>query len=347
LTEPLIFAYPGRLETSTGGYAYDRRLIECLTALGRPVEPLGLGDGFPAPSVAQLEAAEAKLDALADNSLVMIDGLAFGVMDRWAARSATRLRLVALVHHPLALETGLSETEQARLRQGERQALSHVRHIVVTSPATARGLVAHYGVDEEKITVALPGTERATVAKGNNTPPHILCVGTLTRRKGHDVLLRALERIGDLPWRATIIGSRDLDPVTTSELEMLRHQLKLTDRVTLAGERADVRQAMAGADIFALASRYEGYGMVFAEALSQGLPIVACHAGAIPDVVPQTAGLLVAVDDVEAFAAALRRLLTFPLERRKFADAAFVAGLNLPGWPDTAAIVSSVLKRVS
>ncbi|MBP2550637.1 glycosyltransferase involved in cell wall biosynthesis [Neorhizobium galegae] len=343
----LVLAYPGRLETSTGGYAYDRRLIEGLRCAGWTVETLGLGDGFPNPSAEQLQEAEARLDALPDETLVMIDGLAFGVMDRWAERSAARLRVVALVHHPLALETGLTPVQQATFQQVEMRALSHVRHIVVTSPATARGLTAHYGVAEEKITVALPGTERAPVAKGNNVPPHILTVGTLTRRKGHDVLLKALDRVRDLAWHATIVGSRDLDPVTTAELEMLRHQLKLTDRVTFAGERADVRLTMSEADIFALASRYEGYGMVFAEALSQGLPVVACLAGAIPDVVPKSAGLLVAVDDVEAFAAALRRLLTSSAERRKFADAAFIAGLNLPGWPDTAAIVSSALHRLS
>ncbi|SIQ93826.1 Glycosyltransferase involved in cell wall bisynthesis [Rhizobium sp. RU35A] len=340
---PLTFAFPGRLDLNTGGYAYDRQLITGLSALGWAVEPLSLGEGFPAPDAAQRQGAEERLSALPDGRLVVIDGLAFGVLPDWAAREAGRLAIVALVHHPLALETGLSEAAQAVLRQSEIRALSHARHVIVTSPMTARELVAHYDVPEARITVALPGTEPGPLAAGGNVPPHIVSVGTLTKRKGHDTLLRALSAIADLDWRASIAGSRDLDPDTAQALAALCDELGLSDRVTFLGDRPDARALMASGDLFALASRYEGYGMVFAEALSQGLPVVACHAGAVPDVVPDGAGLLVAPDDPAAFAAALRRLLSSPQERRKFAEASRAAGLNLPGWQDTAAIVSRSL----
>ena len=117
--------------------------------------------------------------------------------------------------------------------------------------------------------------------------------------------------------------------------------------MTLAGEVEDPRTYFATADIFALASRYEGYGMVFAEALSHGLPIVACHAGAVPEVVPEDAGLLVPVDDVTAFAAALRRLLSDPRERQARASASQRAGALLPDWAETAKIISNTLDRIA
>ncbi|MBT9372254.1 glycosyltransferase family 4 protein [Rhizobium sp. CSW-27] len=340
---PLTFAFPGRLDLNTGGYAYDRQLIVGLSALGWAVEPLSLGEGFPAPDAEQLRGAEERLSALPDGRLVVIDGLAYGVLPDWAAREAGRLAILALVHHPLALETGLSGDAQATLRASEIRALSLARHVIVTSPMTARELVANYDVPDDRITVALPGTEPGPLAPGGNEPPHIVSVGTLTRRKGHDTLLQALSRITDLDWRASIAGSRDLDPQTAQALYALCNELGLSGRVTFLGDRPDARALMATGDLFALASRYEGYGMVFAEALSQGLPVVACHAGAVPEVVPQGAGLLVAPDDPTAFAAALRRLLSSPQERRKFAEAARVAGLNLPAWQDTAAIVSRLL----
>ncbi|MBC2771683.1 glycosyltransferase family 4 protein [Rhizobium sp. AQ_MP] len=343
MSRSLVFAYPGDLSLKTGGYGYDRKVIDGLRSLGWHVQLLSLGDGFPAPSQATLQHANEVLSALPDRTLVLVDGLAFGVLDAWVGAHADRLRIVALVHHPLALETGLSADEQERLRKSERLALERVRHVLVTSPMTARELVENYAVSPSAITVALPGTERPSKARGTGEIPRILSIGTLSRRKGHDVLLAALKSIDDLEWQAVIIGSKTLDPSTAAALARQVEALELTGRVDLRGEVDDPRDFYASSDIFALASRYEGYGMVFAEALSFGLPIVACHAGAVPDVVPEDAGMLVPVDDSTAFADALRRLLTDAGERQARAAAARRAGEALPDWPDTAKIISNAL----
>ena len=346
MTESFTFAFPGRLELNTGGYAYDRRVMAGLAIHGFQASVMPLGDGFPAPSDAVLAGAEKRLSALPDETLVLIDGLAFGVLDGWAAREGMRLKIVALVHHPLALETALAVEERNALAEREARALSFARHVVVTSHTTARELAARYDVAPQAITVALPGTDPAPRAMGENDIPRILSIGTLTHRKGHDILLDALKKVEDRAWVASIIGSRDLDPATATALKTQLNGLGLEGRVTFQGEIADTRQALAAADIFALASRYEGYGMVFAEALAQGLPIVACDAGAVPDVVPPEAGILVPVDDADTFADALRRLLTDPQERRRRAEAAFQAGLALPRWNDTAATMAGVLGAI-
>lgn len=346
MTRHLVFAYPGDLDSKTGGYGYDRRLIKGLAQLGFQVDLLPLGDGFPDPSEGTKKAAERALSELADGTLVVVDGLAFGCLDHWAASEGGRLAIVALVHHPLSLESGLDPQVAEALRISEISALSHAKHVVVTSPMTARELISGFGIAAEHITIAVPGTDTAPMAPGIGDPPQIISVGTLTYRKGHDVLIDALKRVEDLPWSARIIGNRDLDPVTANALERQVTALGLGDRVTLVGQVDEPRAEMAKADIFALASRYEGYGMVFAEALSQGLPIVACAAGAVPEVVPAHAGILVPADDSVAFAAALRRLLANPEERMTRAAAARLAGSLLPGWNETASIVAKRLENL-
>ncbi|WP_284774664.1 glycosyltransferase family 4 protein [Agrobacterium sp. lyk4-40-TYG-31] len=342
----LTFAYPGNLELKTGGYGYDREIIKGLRDLGWDIDLLAVGDGFPSPSAQTLQEAGDRLSALEDSKLVMVDGLAFGIMDDWAKQESERLRIIALVHHPLVLETGLSEEQQVRLHVSETAALAATRHVVVTSTMTAGELARKFNVSPDKITVAVPGTIKPPVEnKQRNETPQILSVGSLTKRKGYDILIAALEQVADLPWQATIIGSPHLDPPTAHALAEQINTLKLSDRIILAGESDDLVPAYANADIFALASRYEGYGMVFAEALSHGLPIVACKAGAVPDVVPDDAGFLVPVDDVDAMAAALRALLSDPLERRRRAEAAARAGALLPSWADTSEIISNALKE--
>ncbi len=102
---------------------------------------------------------------------------------------------------------------------------------------------------------------------------------------------------------------------------------------------------MMQADIFALASRYEVTAWFLRKALSHGLPIVACAAGAVPEVVPDTAGFLVPVDDVDAFANALRSLLTQARPHPK-AEGAAKAGECLPSWDETAATLSSRLQEL-
>ncbi|MBW8322402.1 MAG: glycosyltransferase [Rhizobium sp.] len=346
MSQSITFAYPGDLALNTGGYAYDRRVIAGLLESGWSVQSLSLGKGFPAPSPEMKREAERRLSALPDGGLVVIDGLAFGVLDQWAEREARRLRIVALVHHPLALETGLDSTQQSFFHDCERRALSFARHVIVTSPMTARELEAHYNVPPRRITVAIPGTDPAPTATGTGDPPNIISIGTLTPRKGHDILISALKAVEHLPWQATIVGSQTLNPATATLLRRQLETLGLADRISLAGECDDPRALLAGADIFALASRFEGYGMVFAEALSQGLPIVACRTGAIPEVVPEDAGLLVPVDDIGAFAQALHSLLTDKTLRRAKAEAARRAGAQLPGWATTVDIISTALRAL-
>jgi glycosyltransferase involved in cell wall biosynthesis len=340
------FAIPGDITTLTGGYIYERRLLEGLRAQGRAVAHIELGASFPDPTPRDMADAIERLAALPPDEALILDGLVSGAIDT-AGLARVRGPVVGMVHHPLALETGLNAARRAHLFRTERDNLALMTHVLVPSPHTAEILRDRYDVPEDRITIARPGTERyaGNVARTRiGGPPLILSVGIQHPRKGHDILLRALSRIVDLDWRAVVVGGR-YDPEHATALDRLHVDLGLAGRVDLAGRVSDRRlqSLYAEATIFALATRYEGYGIVFDEALLRGLPIVSCATGAVARTVPADAGLLVQPDDAAAFAAALRRVLTDCALRDRMADAAAEAGADLPGWEDTARIAGEVL----
>jgi len=338
------FAIPGDPETLTGGYVYARRLMDALPAAGWTPRLLSWPGAFPYPAAEDLKTVRASLEALPPRAAVLIDGLAYGALPA-SVIDGLNARIVALVHHPLARESGIAPDDAAHFEKTERAALALARRVVVTSPATAQTLMQDFDVPQGKIHVAPPGTERAAPARGSGDIPLILTVGTLTPRKGHDVLIAALAEVADLPWKSRIVGSTERDLATTALLRKRIAHHDLGRRVTLAGEMDEdaLREVYGRADIFALASRYEGYGMVFAEALAHGLPIAGCAAGAVTDTVPKDAGLLTPPDDVRAFAGTLRRMLTDRALRRSLAETAWRHGQALPRWSDTAHAVAGAL----
>jgi len=341
------FAFPGDLSTPTGGYAYDRRMIDELKELGWQIELVGLGDGFPFPSDATQKRAHEKLLAIDAERIVVIDGLALGVLPKTACALG---RLLALVHHPLAVESGISAEQAKDLRVSEQAALCAARHVVVTSPATAQQLSLHYAVPAERMTVVRPGCDPVPPSlRQPESTVHLLSVGAVVQRKGYDVLIAALATLADLPWHLTIAGDCTRSPKTAAQLIADIDRWNLGNRISVLGAVSEDRLAdlYAEADVFVLASRFEGYGMAFAEAIARGLPVIGTTAGAIPGTVPAEAGLLVAPDDASSLAVALRRLISNAEERQRFATAARAAAARLPTWPESARIFSRVLETLA
>lgn len=334
--DSLYFVYPGDLNTPTGGYRYDRRLIQELQALGIRVHPIALSDAFPYPDTKAIEEAHRAFMALPDNAIVIVDGLALGTLDNLAEAESRRLNLIALCHHPLALESGLDPEQQTRFQRSEERALRAAHAVVVTSHHTRQILINQFSLRKKPVTVALPGNDRVPFAPCEGHPPRLLTVASLTRRKAHDVLIDALASVAGLPWHARFIGSPDLDLEWSDRLRHQTTHQRLQDRIDLVGATDDLDDEFHQADIFVLPSRFEGYGMVFAEALAAGLPIIAARAGAVPDVVPESAGILVPPDDPAALGDALRTLLTREDRRRVLQAGAREAAAALPSWADTA-----------
>ena len=343
-----VVIVPGRLETRTGGYEYDRRIVEGLRNEGWWVDVRELGGRFPRPTSADRQNAARVLSGLPARSVVVVDGLALGALPDEIVGEASRLRFVALVHHPLALETGIDRELQEHLRATERRALAAVRRVVVTGHATAKAL-EDYEVPPDRISVIEPGTDPAPLARGSGGDTvQMICVASLVPRKGHDLLLRALAAVPQRNWRLRCVGGeRDAD--TSRKLRDLQRELGLGDHVEFEGESdsSAVASRYDAADLFVLATWYEGYGMAVAEALARGLPIVSTRTGAIPEIVPEHAGVLVEPGDVAALTAALTDIVRSPSLRGRLAEGARKARARLPTWPMAAVKLTKVLEALS
>jgi glycosyltransferase involved in cell wall biosynthesis len=236
------------------------------------------------------------------------------------------------------------------LRVSEAKALGFARRVIVTSPSTARLVVSDYGVPATRVTIVRPGNDRAAPARVHAEGPiELLAVGAVVPRKGYEVLLAAVATLRDLKWRLTIVGDLARDADTTARLRSDIARLHLADRVVLMGAvQADRLEALyAGSDIFVLASRFEGYGMAFTEAIAHGLPVIGTTAGAIPETVPTEASLLAPPGDVVALSSAARRLIEDAAERCRLAAGARAAAAALPTWEQAAELFSRAIETAA
>jgi glycosyltransferase involved in cell wall biosynthesis len=193
----------------------------------------------------------------------------------------------------------------------------------------------------------MPGSDRAQFAQASpDQVVRLLSVGAVVPRKGFDVLIAALATLTDLPWRLTIAGDRARDRNTVARIDADITRYAIEDRIATPGAVSPPRLATlyAEADVFVLASHFEGYGMAYAEAIAHGLPVIGTNAGAIPDTVPPEAGLLVPPGDTPAFASALRHIIEDANLRRRLAHAARAAAVTLPTWQQSARIFARALE---
>lgn len=328
MTRTVHVVVPGTIDDPrrpSGGNVYDRRVCAELDVLGWSVREITALDD---------------LDALPDGAAVLIDGLVASAKPDLVVGYADRLRVVVLVHMPWGHGSPDHRGPEAAMLRG-------VAAVVTTSAWTRSWLVDVYAVPPDRITVAVPGTDRADLAPGTATGGALLCVGAVTRAKGHDLLLDALAGIGT-PWQLTCVGSLDVDPDFADQVRQRADAIGGPVELTGPLLGPDLASAYRHADLLVVPSRAETYGMVITEALAHGLPVIATRTGGTPEAIGRSAGgdvpgLLVPPDDVTALANALQSWLDDPVLRDRAHMAATDRRGTLPSWPEAAARIAAAL----
>ncbi|MFC0266481.1 glycosyltransferase family 4 protein [Kushneria aurantia] len=347
----LTLIIAGRLDQLTGGYLYDRHVVAGLQALGVQVEVIGLDGRFPLPDDIARESLQRALGGCTDGATVVLDGLAASAMPEVVAVHRQRLDLVALIHHPLGDETGMSDAQRERLLTLECQTLDAVAGIIVTSPFTRRRLI-ELGIDDARIDVVEPGVEPVALSPAAGNPPRLLCIATLIPRKGQHLLVEALAGLAQQGWHCDLIGDSERDTAYATRLHDLITSHRLEARISLHGALPfeQLEAFWQAADVFVLPSFYEGYGMVVSEALAHGLPVVTTHGGALADTLPAGAGLQIAPGDSEALREALASLLGGDVKSReryqKLREGAIAARETFADWSSAARLFHHALARL-
>ena len=336
----------------SGGNVYDREVCRGLAALGWGMQKHAVPGAWPRPDAAARDALLDRILRMPDAATVLVDGLIASCSPEALVPQASRLRQVVLVHMPLGDRPPKDEAGAVRAR--EREVLAAAAAVVVTSEWSRRRLEELYALPAGRLHVATPGVATAPVARGRDAGDALLCVAAVIPDKGHDVLLDGLSTVADLSWRCLCVGSVDRDPAFAAGVRRRMRNHGLDGRVRFAGTRtsAALDRAYAEADLLVHASRAETYGMVVAEALARGLPVLATDVGWVAEVLGRAndgcrPGMLVPPGDPAALGGGVRAWLGDPGLRRRLRWAARERRASLRGWPATTSVLDGVLAGVA
>jgi glycosyltransferase involved in cell wall biosynthesis len=349
----------GTLETLTGGFLYDRIVVNHLVSNGNEVEGFSLPwRDYPRHLTDNLseaffrELAAARLDVLVEDelnhpSLVWVNR---------RLRKRVTYPIVSIVHHLRCCE--LRPAWQNWIyRKVERSYLDTVDGFVFNSETTrcavedllgkpTRGVGAYPGGDRVRPQVT---ADRIRQRAAENGPLQVLFVGSLIPRKELHTLLAALGSLGQESIRLEVVGGLDTDPEYVARIKRDIRTLGLDGRVSLRGTVTgpELERLYAESHVLAVPSSYEGFGIVYLEGMGFGLPAIACNVGAAHEIVTDgRTGFLIRPGDRDALGRVLRRLCR---DREQLAEMGVAARERFaahPTWEQSAGKIAEFLKAM-
>jgi glycosyltransferase involved in cell wall biosynthesis len=268
--------------------------------------------------------------------------------------------VVATIHHPLSIDRATWFENPSTLKQKVKRVLYYplvmqrvvsncMDRIITVSHDSARAITEAFGVPPEKIRVVYNGLnaeEFAPLPGVPKKPGSLIFVGNSEdRKKGLLYLLQSLLYLPEEVTLTVVDGGapqRAFGPLLTDKYR-INHRVHFTGKI----DPGELVRLYCGAEIAVVPSLYEGFGFPAAEAMACELPVVACTAGALPEVVGgDGAGILVPPRDARALAEAIQRLLKDPGLRRRMGQAARQRVLNLFTWENAARQLVEVYREV-
>ena len=342
----VAFVTVGDTKRRTGGYLYHAEVLARLGKMGVEVEEVVPCGASPEEQERAGNRPGGFLDP-SDFDVIVVDALARIVcaphLDRWR----TSHPVVAMVHEL----PGVADPEATEHERNYEAPLLRSDLLICVS-GHGKSVLEDRGVSVARIRVVPPGFDRLALPGAgpsvrDGSPVRALCVGQWIPRKGILELVQvwtARER----PAVLELIGETHADPAYAASVrDAIAAAPDSSIVVRGSVDDAALAEAYGTADVFVLPSRYEGYGIVFAEALAHGLPVIACDVGPVPELLGTEAARLVSPEDTGALSETLDLLLTDPALRWRMSRAARDRAEKLPRWDDTATRFLGVLRALT
>ena len=354
------FIIYGRLDTLTGGYLYDRIVVDGLIQLGHEVEVISLPAGSYPQHLKLAFSPRLYRRLLAGGfDILIVDELchpSLFLLKHIIRRHAERPILVALVHHVLCNEPR-PPWRNMLFSQVEHGFLTSVDGFIHNSKTTRKTVASMVGHNHPQV-IAYPAGDRfgsplspETIANRSHDdgPLELLFLGIVIPRKGLLPLLKALAGVDRGAWRLSIVGDLDVDPAYTRKAQRLTRQLGLSASVRFLGplQNDDLTHILSTSHIFCMPYAYEGFGIAILEAMAFGLPAIGCRNGAAWETINHgTTGYLLNPDDLAGLAPLLLQLHRDRKKLQQLALAARETYSSSPSWGDSIAAIDTFLRKL-
>lgn len=337
----------GRLDNLTGGWLYDRLLVENLRARGHTVDVIALeqrgyvrnlADNFSRSIYRRLVAKNCHVllqDGLVHPSLVRLNRL---------IKRTHSLALVTIVHQVLGCQP-LPRIRQMLCRAGERRYFKSVDGFIFNSATTRANVEALVGRQNTAV-VASPGGDRLGCLSDETQiddrsrregPLQLISVCNLTPNKGVLPVIKGLSRLPAEIWRLELVGSLTMDRTYVSRIKSLIARLGLEDRIEMPGplDGDKLVEKLKASHVFVLPFSYEGFGIAGLEAMAWGLPVVGSSRGALKGYIQDGInGVLIQPGDIEALTRQVRKLHDDRKRLAAYGRAALKTFHGQPTWQD-------------
>jgi glycosyltransferase involved in cell wall biosynthesis len=349
----------GDLNTVSGGYLYDRKLVEHLRSRGDSVEIFSQPPRSYVGNV--LENVSSSLaDSILDSNLDVLlqdelNHASLIAINRQLERSST-FPVISIVHHLRSSEY-LSWWHREFVRRIERRYLQSVDGYIFNS-VTTRAVVQSVAGRSEPSIVAPPAGDRFTADVSEaeirerterNRPLQVIFLGNVIRRKGLHTLLTALASIPHSHWELSVIGRMDTDESYVQEIRQQIDRAGLRENVTMYGRLPDreIARLLRGGDVLAIPSSYEGFGIAYLEGMCFGLPAIGTTSGAASEIIThEVDGWLIEPDDAGALRQILMRVRDDQELRTLMSLNARKRFVSHPGWDESMGRIRTFLVQL-